>query len=44
MGGPCPPPPLPSPSPSPCTDPALAWLRLYNTPKIDYATSGNKKQ
>ena len=31
-------------SPSPCAGHALAWLRLYNTPKIDYATSGNKKK
>ena len=26
----------------PC--PSIAWLRLYNTPKIDYAKSGNKEQ
>ena len=31
-------------APSLCVGPALAWLRLYNTPKIDYAKSGNKEQ
>ena len=30
-------------APSPCTGPVLAWLRLYNTPKIDNAKSSNKK-
>ena len=31
-------------APSPCAGPALAWLRLYNTPKIGYAKSGNNKK
>ena len=31
-------------SPFPRTGPALAWLRLYNTPKIEYARSGNNKK
>ena len=31
-------------APLPCVGPALAWLRLYNTPKIDFAKSGNKEQ
>ena len=31
-------------APLPCVGPALAWLRLYNTPKIDYAKSGSKEQ
>ena len=31
-------------APLPSVGPALAWLRLYNTPKIDYAKSGNKEQ
>ena len=30
-------------APSPCAGPALAWLRIYNTPKLDYAKSGNNK-
>ena len=30
-------------APSPCVGPVLAWLRLYNTPKIDTAKSSNKK-
>ena len=31
-------------APSPCAGPALAWLRLYNTTKIDYAKSGNNNK
>ena len=30
-------------APSPCAGPVLAWLRLYNTPKIDNAKSSSKK-